>query len=98
MRTCVGCRARASRFDLLRVVAVENGTGPETAVVLTPDRRGRLPGRGAYLHLDLRCLDLAERRRVFRRALCLPGPFDMSVLRQWVEQQLAVDRGTGGGD
>ena len=98
MRTCVGCRARASRFDLLRVVAVENGTRPETAVVLTPDRRGRLPGRGAYLHLDLRCLDLAERRRVFRRALRLPGPFDISVLRQWVEQQVAVDRGTGGGD
>ena len=72
--------------------------GRKRLVVLTPDRRGRLPGRGAYLHLDLRCLDLAERRRVFRRALRLPGPFDMSVLRQWVEQQVAVDRGTGGGD
>jgi hypothetical protein len=35
---------------------------------------------------------------VFRRALRLPGPFDMSVLRQWVEQQVAVDRGTGSGD
>jgi uncharacterized protein len=95
MRTCVGCRARASKFDLLRVVAVENSTEPDTATMLTPDRRGKLPGRGAYLHLDLRCLDLAERRRVFRRALRLPGQFDTSVLRQWVEEQVAVDRDTG---
>ena len=97
MRTCVGCRVRASKSDLLRVVAVENGTGPPVAV-LTPDRDGRLPGRGAYLHLDLRCLDLAERRRVFPRALRLSGSLDSSVLRRWVEQQVAAVRGTGIGD
>ncbi len=34
---------------------------------LDPDRR--LPGRGAYLHPSLNCLDLAERRRA------LPGPY-----------------------
>ena len=95
MRTCVGCRIRVSKFDLLRVVAVENSTEPETAPMLTPDRRGKLPGRGAYLHPDLRCLDLAERRRVFRRALRLPGQFDTSVLRQWVEEQVAAGRNTG---
>jgi uncharacterized protein len=92
VRTCVGCRSRASKSDLLRVVAVENGSGSATAPVLTPDRRGRLPGRGAYLHPDLRCLDLAERRRVFPRALRLAGPLDTSVLRQWLEEQVAAAR------
>jgi uncharacterized protein len=95
MRTCIGCRIRTSKSDLLRVVAVEDSSGPETVPTLTPDRRGRLPGRGAYLHLDLRCLDLAERRRVFPRALRLPGPLDSSVLRRWVEEQTAAARATG---
>jgi uncharacterized protein len=95
MRTCVGCRVRASKSDLLRVVAVENGAGPTTVTALVPDRTGRLPGRGAYVHLDLRCLDLAERRRVFPRALRLPGSLDTSVLRRWVEEQVAADRDTG---
>jgi predicted RNA-binding protein YlxR (DUF448 family) len=95
MRTCVGCRVRASKFDLLRVVAVEDSAG---AAVLTADRHGRLLGRGAYLHLDLRCLDLAERRRVFQRALRLQVTPDSTVLRQWVEEQVAAGRGQPGGD
>ncbi|MFW6639378.1 YlxR family protein [Nocardiopsis algeriensis] len=60
VRTCVGCRSRAVQSDLVRMVAVG------TAVV--PDVRGRRPGRGAYLHDDRRCLELAERRRVWSRA------------------------------
>ncbi|MFD3686162.1 YlxR family protein [Nocardiopsis sp. NPDC058631] len=60
VRTCVGCRSRAVQSDLVRLVAV--GTA------ITPDTRGRRPGRGAYLHDDRRCLELAERRRVWPRA------------------------------
>ncbi|MDE3721267.1 YlxR family protein [Nocardiopsis sp. N85] len=60
MRTCVGCRSRADRSDLVRMVA------EGTAVI--PDVRGRRPGRGAYLHDDHRCFETAERRRVWSRA------------------------------
>ncbi|WP_460750270.1 YlxR family protein [Nocardiopsis oceani] len=60
VRTCVGCRSRTVQSDLVRLVA--EGT------VITPDTRGRRPGRGAYLHHDRRCLELAERRRVWSRA------------------------------
>ena len=73
VRTCVGCRQRGPRTDLLRVVAVEG--------VLVPDPPGRRPGRGARLHRDPGCLDLADRRRAFNRALRLPGPLDLSGLR-----------------
>ncbi|WP_285733368.1 YlxR family protein [Nocardiopsis sp. ATB16-24] len=60
VRTCVGCRSRAVQSDLVRLVAV--GTA------IMPDTRGRRPGRGAYLHRDRRCFELAERRRVWSRA------------------------------
>ncbi|WP_159773582.1 YlxR family protein [Streptomyces sp. HM190] len=77
-RTCVGCRQRAARTDLLRVVATEDEC--------VPDHRGTLPGRGAYIHPALVCLDLAVRRRAFPRALRAPGPLDTAALRRTVEQ------------
>ncbi|MCP9209386.1 YlxR family protein [Streptomyces sp. HD1123-B1] len=77
-RTCVGCRDRAAKKDLLRIVAVEG--------VCVPDRRGTLPGRGAYVHPTRVCLDLAVRRRAFSRAFRGPGTLDTTDLRRCVEQ------------
>ncbi|WP_079085704.1 YlxR family protein [Streptomyces dysideae] len=77
-RTCVGCRERAAKKDLLRIVAVEGEC--------VPDDRGTLPGRGAYVHPALVCLDLAVRRRAFPRALRAPGVLDTKALRLYVEQ------------
>ena len=77
-RTCVGCRERAAKSELLRIVVDEG--------VCAPDPRGTLPGRGAYVHPVSVCLDLAVRRRAFPRALCVPGPLDTKALRQYVEQ------------
>ena len=78
VRTCVGCRSRAAKSELLRVVAVEG--------VLTPDPAGRLPGRGASVHLDPRCVDLADKRRAFPRALRLTGPLDVTPVRDFLPQ------------
>ncbi|HEX6920838.1 MAG TPA: YlxR family protein [Actinomycetes bacterium] len=72
-RTCVGCRERAPAATLLRVVARDG------AVVADPRRV--LPGRGAHVHPRAACIDLAERRRAFSRALRAPGPLDLSALR-----------------
>jgi hypothetical protein len=72
-RTCIGCRVRARITELLRVVAM-NG-------FVVPDPRRRLPGRGAWLHPDEGCLDAAERRRAFGRALRVAGPLDTSRVR-----------------
>ncbi|MEI7779462.1 MAG: YlxR family protein [Actinomycetes bacterium] len=76
MRTCVGCRRRDSRAELLRVVLV--------AGEVVPDPDGRLPGRGAHVHRGSGCLDLAERRRAFHRALKAPGALDLSALRGYL--------------
>jgi predicted RNA-binding protein YlxR (DUF448 family) len=74
----VGCRERAAKSDLLRIVAVEGECAP--------DPRGTLPGRGAYVHPVQSCLDLAVRRRAFPRSLRVQGPLDTADVRRYVEQ------------
>jgi predicted RNA-binding protein YlxR (DUF448 family) len=79
VRTCIGCRTRERSTVLLRVVAVDG--------VVTPDLRRRLPGRGAWLHPDPGCLDAAERRRAFGRALRVSEPLDTTGVRVFLETQ-----------
>ncbi|HVE25091.1 MAG TPA: YlxR family protein [Sporichthya sp.] len=75
-RTCVGCRERAPKAELLRVVVVEGEC--------VPDPRGRLPGRGAHLHPRPECLTLALRRRAFSRALRVSGPLGTESLQAFL--------------
>ncbi|WP_372593785.1 YlxR family protein [Actinotalea sp.] len=80
LRTCVGCRRRGPRSVLVRVVVVRAGS-PHAEV----DDARRAPGRGAWLHADLHCLELAERRRGFARALRTPD-LDLAPVRARLEQ------------
>jgi len=68
----------------MRVVLVAGGEG-DLAVV---DGAASLPGRGAWLHVDLHCLDLAERRRAFPRAL-RAGTLDVTPVRTSLEAEVA---------
>ena len=61
-RTCVGCRRKARKVELLRVARSAGG-----AAVL--DVRGHAPGRGGYLHADPDCLERAFQRGALARAL-----------------------------
>ncbi|OSZ55483.1 DNA-binding protein [Streptomyces pharetrae CZA14] len=85
-RTCVGCRERAAKTELLRIVAV----GGECV----PDPRGTLPGRGAYVHPTPVCLDQAVRRRAFTRALRAPGALETKALRLYVERTTVAEQAT----
>ncbi|MGW4323162.1 YlxR family protein [Streptomyces sp. NPDC004684] len=85
-RTCVGCRERAAKTDLLRIVAIEDEC--------VPDPRGTLPGRGAYVHPALVCLDQAVRRRAFTRALRAPGALDTKALHRHVERTTVAEQAT----
>ncbi len=48
-RMCVSCRTRRDKRDLVRVTLTEDGS-------LTVDPTGKLPGRGAYLCKDEKCI------------------------------------------
>lgn len=61
VRTCVGCRMRASRTALLRVVSQDNE--------LIFDERAVMAGRGAWVHPIQQCIDAALKRHAFARAL-----------------------------
>jgi uncharacterized protein len=75
-RTCIGCRRKAAPAELVRVIRREDGR-------LETGRT--LPGRGAWLCAGSpACVEAAQRRRAFERAL--RGPVDAgSVDRLRVE-------------
>ncbi|MEO6789991.1 MAG: YlxR family protein [Ornithinibacter sp.] len=87
VRTCIGCRGTDSRSTLLRVVV---GTSADGIPVLLPDPGSRRPGRGAWLHPDLSCFDLAVRRRAFGRALRSSVSLDPALVADWVRARAQV--------
>jgi uncharacterized protein len=74
IRTCVGCRVRGNKADLIRVVA-RDGVG-----VVDPAQTE--PGRGVYLHPSRDCLDRAMKRRSIGRSLRaeIDGPQTAQVI------------------
>ncbi|HZJ05745.1 MAG TPA: YlxR family protein [Nocardioidaceae bacterium] len=73
IRTCIGCRERTTKRELLRIVAgtdaeSREGSQPGSWFV-APDPSGTARGRGAHLHPTTECLAIAERKRAFSRAL-----------------------------
>jgi uncharacterized protein len=74
VRMCAGCRGRADKADLLRIVA-RDGVG-------MVDQDQTEPGRGVYLHPRRECLDRAIKRRSIGRSLRaeIDGPRTAQVI------------------
>ena len=79
VRTCVGCRTRAPRSTLLRVVSIESA--------LVVAERASMPGRGAWVHETSECVDAAIRRRAFVRALRVSGPLDTQTIEEHIQRK-----------
>ncbi len=79
LRSCVGCKVRAAKSSLLRLVVAGDG--------IVPDPQARQPGRGAYLHPSPECFELAQRRRAFTRALRAPGSLSTATLASYLSTQ-----------
>ncbi len=62
LRTCVGCRGEAGKAGLIRVVRRAEGGA-------AIDGSGSAPGRGAYIHADATCVQLARKKKALDRAL-----------------------------
>ena len=72
VRTCLGCRQRASRSELVRLVARDGRVVVDTAA--------RLPGRGAWVHPAPGCVAAVIRRSALGRALRVTGALDATEL------------------
>jgi predicted RNA-binding protein YlxR (DUF448 family) len=87
VRTCVGCRGKAAKRELLRVtVGLVDG---HPAVL--PDPTGTAPGRGAHLHPSTECYDLAVRRKAFGRALRCEGGIDAAAVRDYLDSKPVME-------
>jgi predicted RNA-binding protein YlxR (DUF448 family) len=60
-RSCVGCRERAPKAELVRVARTPAG--------VRVDPHGNAPGRGAYVHRDPACVAAALRKGALASAL-----------------------------
>lgn len=80
-RTCVGCHQVAPRDQLVRLVR-ESAPGGAIPRVL-PDPTGSAMGRGAWLHPEASCLELAVKRGGFARSF--RGGVDTGHLAQDLE-------------
>lgn len=81
-RTCVGCRGKAPKVALLRLVRDPGGR-------VVVDERAVASGRGAYVHRDPTCVDRALRTGAFARALRTGvGPEEVGRLRTLLERML----------
>ena len=61
-RSCVACRTKCDKSDLLRIVRSPQGT-------VALDLTGRAPGRGAYVCQSAACLQTALTTHKLARAL-----------------------------
>jgi predicted RNA-binding protein YlxR (DUF448 family) len=77
--------------DLLRLAAVSDRPG---VYAVSVDTAGNLPGRGAWLHPDPQCLDVALRRRAIGRALRITGSPDTTAVVEFISAR----QGTGEAD
>jgi uncharacterized protein len=82
-RTCVGCRVRAPKAELLRLVRTAEGVRSDVA--------GRLPGRGAYLHRDPSCVERGLGGGLARGLRTGLGPNELGRLRDEIEREMETD-------
>jgi predicted RNA-binding protein YlxR (DUF448 family) len=72
VRTCVACRSKDGRDDLVRWVAAEDGR-------VALDARAVRSGRGAWVHPTRKCVSLMVKRHAAERALKLAVVPDLEV-------------------
>jgi uncharacterized protein len=80
-RSCVGCRERAPKAELVRVARTPTGA--------RVDPHGDAPGRGAYVHRDPACVVAALRKGAIVSALRTGlAKEELARLRDEIEEAL----------
>ena len=75
LRSCIACRTRRPKRELIRVVRTPEGT-------IEIDPRGKRSGRGAYLCPDPQCFEAAlEPKRLGQALKCQVSAEEVTALR-----------------
>ncbi|WP_084028423.1 YlxR family protein [Candidatus Rhodoluna planktonica] len=82
VRTCVGCRGRSPRTELMRIAAKSN--------LVFLDLTKSASGRGAWIHPSSSCLVLAIDRKAIARSMRLAlTDADYLILKEQAEMMFA---------
>jgi len=80
LRMCTGCSEMKPKNELIRVVKSNTGE-------ISLDKRGKLPGRGAYVCNSMECLKKARKTRRIERAFSMKIPDEIyAALEEAMEQ------------
>ena len=108
LRKCTGCQEMKDKKDLVRVVRLAGSAGVHRtpagaagrsgaaekpdAGAFSLDTTGKMPGRGAYICNDIRCFELARKKKGLERS------FKQAISQEvYDELQKAIGAGTSGG-
>jgi len=61
-RTCTVCRTQKNKNELLRIVKNKEN-------IIKVDEKGKEPGRGAYVCLNMECFEKAKKTKKLEKAL-----------------------------
>ena len=61
-RTCTVCRTQKNKNELLRIVKNKEN-------IIKVDEKGKEPGRGAYICLNMECFEKAKKNKKLEKAL-----------------------------
>jgi len=75
-RTCVGCGEIQSKQSMIRVVRTPSG--------IRIDQTGKLPGRGAYLHLKRSCWEKGITKMLSHALRTKLTPDDREYLQDFI--------------
>lgn len=77
VRTCIGCRQVAPADGLLRLAPSQ-----QDPQLIVWDQKHRLPGRGAWLHASVSCLQKAQTKSALPRAFRAPVRLEALAAQQ----------------
>ncbi len=84
-RSCVVCRTQKNKNELLRIVKNKEN-------IVKVDKKGKEPGRGAYICYDIECLEKAQKNKKIEKAL------EIKILEETYEQIKNAIENKNGGD
>lgn len=81
LRLCIGCMQMKPKSELIRIVRDKDGN-------MAIDKKGRMPGRGAYLCNDMNCYLAAQKgKRIDKAFKTAIGAEVYSLLKEAMENE-----------